>query len=134
MKQQSWFYRNRVVLLGLLTSVITGVLQVTQNTEMTTVNWLAMAYAAVMAALSFAANNLRGKWVSLTGIIGTLSTAVTTVYANPHLNWQLFLSQLIGSLLLAVLAIVAPPPKPVTYEHDATIVEAKEQPQLMKKV
>lgn len=124
---------NRVLIFGLISSIITAVSAVV-TPEMTTVNWMTLAFAAVMAGLSWGANNLRGKWVSLAGIFTTLAAAVTTVQTNPHINWQVFLVQLILSLLGAILAIVAPPPKSSSYEHDVAIVQAKEDPAIVPKM
>ncbi|HUS00695.1 MAG TPA: hypothetical protein VMY77_03165 [Chitinophagaceae bacterium] len=121
--------KNRVMIFGLLSSIIAGVTAV-MTPEMTTVDWLTLGYAALMAALSWGANNLRGKWVSLAGIFTTLAAAVTTAQTNPDINWSVFLVQLLLSLLGAIIAVVAPPPKPSTYEHDSTIVEAKVNPDI----
>lgn len=127
---QTFFLKNRVIIIGLLSSIIAGVTAV-MTPEMTTVNWLTLGYAALMAGLSWAANNLRGKWASATGIFTTLAAAVTTLQTNPHINWQTFLVQLILSLLGAILAVLASPPKPSDYEHDSTIVAAKKDPDVV---
>lgn len=124
---QNFFLKNRVIIIGLLSSIIAGITTV-MTPEMTTVNWLVLGYAALMAGLSWAANNLRGKWASATGIFTTLAAAVTTLQTNPNVNWGIFLVQLILSLLGAILAVLASPAKPSEYEHDATIVAAKKDP------
>lgn len=130
---KEFFLKNRVLIIGLISAIVTGVSAV-MTPEMTTVNWMMLGYSALMAGLSWAANNLRGKWASAGGIFGTLAAAVTTLQTTPHINWQLFLVQLMMSLMTAILAVLASPPKPSAYEHDATIVEAKKNPDYVKDI
>ena len=127
---KAYLLKNRVLIIGLLSSIVTGVTAVV-TPEMTTVNWLALGYAAALAGLSFGANNLRGKWASAAGIFTTLAAALTTMQTMPNINWQVFLVQLILSLLGAILSVLASPPKEASYEHDSTIVAAKTDPDVV---
>lgn len=81
-------------------------------------------YAGLMAALSFIATEWRGQGVSITGILGTLAGVFVTMQTDGTFTW----AQFVVSAVLAVLAAVAPPPKPLTYEKNDAIVEAKTIP------
>ena len=121
MKKDNFFIRNRVFILGLVSSVVLAVQQLLTTSP---IDWKVIGYAALMAALSFVANQWRGKGVTLLGIIGTLAASFVTIYETGGFSW----SQFAISAIMALLSAVAPPPKPSTYEHDATIVNATQVP------
>jgi len=120
MKNSNFILRNRVFLLGLLTSIALAVKEL--NT--TTIDWKVVGYAVLMAALSFVANQWRGKGVTLTGIIGTLAATFVTINETGNFSWYQFAI----SAIMALLSAVAPPPKPNTYEKDSVIVAATQVP------
>lgn len=112
----------KVFILGLAGAVAIALQELLANNP--TPDYKVYAYAALMAALSFVATEWRGKNVSITGIIGTLAGVFVSLNTTGTFTWN----QFILSGIAAVLATVAPPPKPSTYEHDANIVSAKEIP------
>jgi len=81
-------------------------------------------FAILMAGLSFIATQWRGQGVTILGILGTLAGVFVTMQQTGNFTWTQFITFAIAALLSAV----APPPKPVTYEKDAAIVQAKEVP------
>lgn len=81
-------------------------------------------YAAGMAILSYIATQWRGQGMSIIGVIGTLSGVFVTMQGSGTFSWTQF--GLYGTV--ALLAIVSPAPKPLSYEHSPTIVAAKTLP------
>lgn len=119
---QTFLHANKVFLLGLLGAIGT-VLE--QYMGEATVNYRVIAFAVVIAGLSYAANNLRGQYISILGVLGTSLATVATGLSNGNtVQWP----QLILSTLVAVIAVVAPAAKPLSYESNPTIVAAKTVP------
>ncbi len=81
-------------------------------------------FAAFMAILSYVASQWRGQGVTITGVIGAIAYSFVTLYQTGNFTW----GQFALSVLVAILAAVSPPPKPVTYETNKQIVDAKEVP------
>ena len=121
MNPQTFIQKNKVFLLGLLSAIALTVQQFATQPE---VDYKVIGYAAIMAILSFIANQWRGQGVTVMGIIGTLAGAFVTIQSTGHFTWN----QFILSAIAALLAAVAPPPKPLSYEHNDNIVAAKEVP------
>lgn len=118
---KSFFLKNKVFLLGLLSAVAV----VWQEATSATVDYKAIALASGLAVLSFIANAWRGAGITITGIIGILATVFINNYtAGEHINWM----QMIGAFIAAILAAVAPPPKNSSYEKDDAIQNAKDKP------
>ena len=121
MQPQNFFIKNRVFIFGLLSSLS---LTLQQLISSNTTDVKVLSYAAMMAILSYIANQWRGKGVTILGIVGTMASTFITIQQTGNFTWQ----QFIFSALAAVLAAVAPPPKADTYEHNEVIVQAKEIP------
>lgn len=118
---KAFFLKNKVFLLGLLSAIAV----VWQEAASVTVDYKAIALASGLAVLSFIANAWRGAGITITGIIGILATVFINNYtAGAHINWM----QVIGAFITAILAAVALPPKQSSYEKDATIEHAKDNP------
>jgi urea transporter len=114
---------NKVFILGLLSAIGLSLNEMlTANTG--DMNLKVYGFAALMAGLSFIANKWRGQGVTITGVVGILSA----VFVQMHTTGVFTIPQFIIYSALAILAAVAPPPKPLTYEKDAAIVQAKEVP------
>lgn len=118
---KEWIQKNWVVVSGFLSAIAVSLQQFVGQPA---VDYKVLGFAALMAVLSFAANQWRGKGVSATGIVGTLAAAFISVYQTGTFSW----SQFGVSAILALLSAVAPPPKPATYETDKKIEDAKEVP------
>ena len=119
--KDNFFIRNRVFILGLVSSVVLAVQQILNTNP---IDFKVIGYAALMAGLSFVANQWRGKGVTLLGIIGTLAASFVTINETGTFSWYQFAI----SAIMALLSAVAPPPKPSTYEKDETIVNATQVP------
>jgi hypothetical protein len=118
---QTWFNKNKVLFIGLLGSVAVA-LQAFVGQEAT--DWKVVGFAVFTAILSYFANNLRGQWVTILGVMGTLaSTVFTSISTGVPLHWN----QVFIQAVVAVIAVVSPPPKDRAYEHDPTIMAAKEK-------
>lgn len=125
MEKQTFIERNKVFLLGLAASIAVALQQFLGTTE---INWRVIGYAAGMAGLSFLANQWRGQGVTILGILGTLAGTFVAIHNTGTFTWN----QFILSSVAAILAAVAPPAKQVEYEKSPTIVEAKQEGEVIK--
>lgn len=110
---------NKVFLLGLIASISVAIQAFIGQP---TVEWKAVGFAVLMAVLSYVANTWRGQGVTIAGIIGTLAGVFIQLQQSGTLGWN----QFILSAVAAILAAVAPPPKPLSYEKNPVIEKAKE--------
>lgn len=120
---ETFWQRNKVFITGLVTAIILAVQQIFY-TSPEGLNYRALGLAALIAAAGFIGNTWRGKGVSMAGFIGVIAYALSQVLTTGHFTWP----QFIAAALVGILALVAPPPKPATYEHNAIIIQAKEVP------
>ena len=122
-KLQAFFVKYKVFLTGLAGAIalsINQLLSASGHSE----DLKVYLYAAGMAILSYIATQWRGQGVSIVGVIGTLSGVFVTMQQSGTFTWTEF--GLYGTV--ALLALVSPAPKPLSYEHNATIVAAKTIP------
>lgn len=119
----NWFNKNKVLIIGLLSAILLAANELFVRPEPPSVK--ALLIAGLAAAASFLANNLRGQWASIAGIVGTCVATYITMETTGSISWP----QLILQLILGLLAIVSPPPKARSYEHDENIVNAKSNTQ-----
>lgn len=115
-----WFNKNKVLIVGLLTAVLLAAQELLKTGESST---KVIVFASFLAALTFLAQNLRGQWATIAGILGTAISTYVTMEQTGSVSW----SQIILQALLALLAVVAPPPKSRGYENTVTIEQAKYQ-------
>jgi hypothetical protein len=128
MKQTFW-QKNQVFISG-LASAATIALQQFVITPETQIDWKAIGLAALIAIAGYVGNEFRGKGVTVAGFIGVAATAVTTIQTTGHFTWNQF-----GfACLVGFLALVAPPPKPASYEQSATIQQAKGEAAAIKQL
>lgn len=119
----TFWERNKVFITGLITAVILAVQQIFY-TSPEGINYRALGLAALVAIGGYIGNTWRGKGVSIAGFIGIVGYSFYQVASTGHFTW----GQFIPAVLMGILALVAPPPKPATYEHNAMIIEAKQVP------
>jgi len=125
MQTQTWLQKNQVLLSGLAGALILTLQQFVNNTT-STLNYAALGLAALVAIGGYLGNALRGKGVTIASFIGVIGTSFATIQTTGNFTWQQFgLAVTIG-----FLGIIAPPPKPATYETSEAIVKAKEVPPL----
>jgi hypothetical protein len=117
----TFFNANKVFILGLL-----GAIGVTldQYVNQTTPDYKVIGFAVVSAILSYFAKNLRGQWASIAGLLGMeFTTYMTAVESGNKVSWF----QLVGSFVVSIIAVVAPPAKPLSYEKSDVIQTAKQE-------
>lgn len=119
--QDSFFNKYKVLILGLLTAVLLALQEVFKEGNETSTK--VIVFAAFLAALSFLAQNLRGQWATIAGIIGTAVSTYVTMEQQGHVSWP----QIILQMVLALLAVFTPPAKSRGYEHTPTIENARYQ-------
>ncbi len=115
--------RWKVFVIGLASSIALALQELLGKTNETQ-DLKVYLYAALMAVLSFVSTQWRGQGITLFGIIGTLSAAFVSLNQTGNFTWP----QFIIYALAALLAAVAPPAKPQSYETDKDIVQAKHVP------
>lgn len=123
---KNFIQKNKVFLIGLLGS-ITVVLQ--QFIGQPSIDWKVLGFGALIAALSYVANQWRGQGVTVIGILGTLAGTFVSIQSTGHFSW----TQFAISCAVALLAAVSPPPKPLEYEKSETIQQAKKESSDLKK-
>lgn len=114
----NFIQKNKVFLLGLIGAIA---LSLQQFTSSTAIDWKVIAYAAIMAALSYIARKWRGQGMSILGIFGTLAGAFVQVHETGHFTWD----QFFFSALMALISSATGPVKSVGYEKTTTIENAK---------
>ncbi len=114
----NFFQKNWVFISGLISALVVVLQQFTTGEPK---DIKIIGFAALMALLSYLANQWRGKGVTVTGIIGVLAATFSTIQMGQHVEW----TQLILQALVAIGMAVAPPPKPAGYEKTQTIENAK---------
>lgn len=118
---QTFILKNKVFLIGLAASICVVLQQFLGQPD---IDYKVIGFAALMAILSYVANQWRGQGVTILGVVGTLAGTFVSINSTGHFTWN----QFIISAVAALLSAVAPPPKPATYEKNVAIVEAKEIP------
>jgi hypothetical protein len=116
----NFFQKNWVFISGLISAIVVAIQQFTTGEP---ADLKVVGFAALMAVLSYVANQWRGKGVTVTGIIGVLAATFSTIQLGQHIEW----TQLILQAVVAIGMAVAPPPKPEGYEQTPTIENAKAQ-------
>lgn len=128
MQQLTFWEKYKVFIFGLLGSIALALNELLNETGGEGQATRVYLYAALMAALSFISTEWRGQGVSLTGIIGTLAGVFVALETTGSFSWF----QFIISGIMAVLAAVASPAKPLTYEKNRAIVQAKKDTDLVE--
>lgn len=116
----NFFQKNWVFISGLISAIVVVLQQYTGGEP---ADLKVVGFAALMAGLSYLANQWRGKGVTITGIIGVLAATFSSIQMGQHIQW----TQLILQAIVAIGMSVAPPPKPAGYEQTQTIENAKSQ-------
>jgi len=124
---QTFLEKYKVFLSGLAAALV---LALTEFLSQPVVDWKVVGFAALMAILSYVANQWRGQGVTILGIVGTLAYSFVTLQTSGTFTWQ----QFILSSVVALLAAVAPPAKSLGYEKTAVIEQAKREGDAISKV
>lgn len=116
--KSSFWNDNKVLIIGLFSAIALALNELFMKGESST---KALVFSGFIAALSFLANNLRGQWATIAGIVGTTLATYITMDQSGSISWP----QLIMQAVIALLAVMAPPAKSRGYEHTNTIEQAK---------
>jgi hypothetical protein len=117
---QTWFDKNKVFLLGLLSSIAVAITPLL-NDSPENVTYKVLGFALATAVLSYISNAWRGQGLTLLGIIGNLAGVATTVV----LTGNIAVPQLIIQVILAIAMAAGADPKSRGYEQTGIIRQAK---------
>lgn len=121
-KLSTWFSTNKVLLIGLLSAIAMDVQQYFSNGEVVTAPVILISVG--VAVTSFLAKNLRGQWITISGALGSLFLVIqSSIISHVPISWGLAIS----TLVLNLLAAVAPAGKSLAYEQSPTVEAAKAQ-------
>ena len=88
-----------------------------------------MGISAIIALNGWIANNLRGQWATIMGIIIVVGiNYIQGVHNHMPLDPQQMVFMLIKEVAVLFGFTALPPAKLRSYEHDPIIMEAKEKP------
>lgn len=117
---QSWFNIHKVLIFGFLTAIALPVYDLISKHETDT---MTVILAVATAAIAFIGRNMRGKWVTIIGIVGS---TIITKFTETHgvgIDWRALVLQ----ILIQAIALATPAPKSIGYEHTDIIQEAKRE-------
>ncbi len=118
--KQTFFNKNKVLIFGLLSAVA---LTLNETFRAGVASPKILVFAALIAAASFLAKNLRGQWATITGLVGNALVVYLTQYEQGNVS----IEQLILQFIIGFLAIIMPPAKSIGYERTQVITDAKAQ-------
>jgi hypothetical protein len=116
-----WLSANKVLIFGIISA---GILAVQQLASTYPNDYKVLGLAAFYAILGFLAKDLRGQFAS---IISSLIPSVLIVLNNSEhvppipTNWL----EIGGAAVIAILGVIAPPAKSLSYETSPAISGAK---------
>lgn len=105
----TFFQKNRVFIIGLISAILIA----TEQYLAGPVDYKVIGYAALMAVISYFANNLKGDIASIIGIIGTdLTSIIPSLINHSSISWL----QIAVQTLAAIIALLAPSPTSATQQ------------------
>ncbi len=117
MKQ--WIEKNKVLLIGFLMAVAMPLYELFKDGS---VSLKIAAFTFFTAGLAWAANNLRGQWASIAGILGVSLATFITMQSTGTISW----GQLVLQFVINILAVLSGPAKFIGYEKSDLIAQAKQ--------
>lgn len=133
MKNTFWD-KNKVFILGLLSAIAVALTPFTQNAEQSDViKWGAVGYALITTILSYVARNLRGQAMSITGLIAMSAGVVSNLLSNgSSIKDGNFIPTLIIQLAVALIGVAVSDFKSRGYENTEVIKEAKREGEIIQ--
>lgn len=126
MNLKTVFDNNKVVIFGLISAVCIALVPYLETDK---IEPLVLAYAAVIAVGSYVANNLRGQWVTIAGVVITSAANVLDIL---HRGGDIDIYRLLLTLAVNIGLTAAGPFKSRGYERTAVIQAAKKQGEEIK--
>lgn len=124
---QTWFSKYKVLLSGIVGAIIMAIINLDASNGL---EWSALIMPVLIAVTGVIANALRGQWQTIFGIL--ISVVIGWINARINHTVYVFDIQQLQYVLLQLASLFGftsmGPFKPRTYEHDDTIVKAKENP------
>jgi hypothetical protein len=116
----AWLSKNKVLLFGLASAIAINVQQYFTTNEI--LNWPAILLSSGIVITSFLAKNLRGQWITILGSVGSFFTVLlNSIDSNTPIVWR----TAILTLVVSILAAVAPAGKSLSYEQSGPVETAK---------
>lgn len=125
MKQ--FLQKNQVFLSGILSAIAVSLQQFLGKPS---IDYKILGLALAIGVGGYLGNQLRGKGISVAGLLGIGGTTIATIAQTGTITWAQFGISFVAGLL----TLVAPPPKSESYEQSATIVTAKEEAKVQDEI
>lgn len=106
---KTWFLKNKVFVAGLLSALVLVLQQLLQSGEKST---QAIIYAIGLAIISYVGREWKGQGLSITGIIGTVAYAFSTLQTSGTFTWWEFAANAIIAIILLVIDSLVPKTTP----------------------
>lgn len=119
---KTFWAKNKVFILGLLGAIVYAIMGIESTPDL---SWKQFLMPTILAVGSFMANNLRGQAQS---IVGIFITVIAGYFTKGDQTTQQFLQWVVVQVGVLFFGFTGAPAKPITYEHNETIVEAKQIP------
>lgn len=117
---KSFFMKNKVLIVGLLSAILLAVSEVVKGNE---ASIKMLVFSGLIAAASFLARNIRGQAGTIIGLFGNALAAWLGQLETGSVQY----SQLVLQLIISVLAVLSAPAKSLGYEKTDAIVDAKKE-------
>lgn len=116
----AWLQANKILLFGLASAIAMNVQQYFSASS--GISWPVIFLSSGVVITSFLARNLRGQWITILGSVGSFFTVLLNSFdSNTPIVWR----TAIITLVVNILAAVAPAGKSLSYEKSAPVEAAK---------
>jgi len=121
-KITAWLSKNKVLIFGILSAVAMNVEQYFSASS--GFSWPIILLSSGVVITSFLAKNLRGQWITILGSVGSFMTVLlNSLDSHTPIVWR----TAIITLVVNILAAVAPAGKSLSYEQSPNVEAAKAQ-------
>lgn len=110
-KLKDFLSKNKVLIIGLLVAIA---LPVAQELVNGTVSTVALVTSALIALQSWFTRNMRGAWLTISGIV--VNAAITLLTDGVPVELKPFILKVLGQVLLAIITSAMPAAKSIEYE------------------
>lgn len=124
MNVKQFFQTNKVFITGLIQFVATTLYELLSK-DTGNFTWWIIGYSAVIAGLTFAANNLRGQWASFSTTLLNSGASLGLLHDTNTLTSQNVFMLVFGLGINLMGLFWSTPTKNISYENTPTIQQAK---------